>query len=193
MRDVVHPGEIVVAGGRQWQILAAPGHDPHSVMWFDPDGGVLLSADALWEHGFGVVFPEVAGEPGFDDVGEVLDRIEALPVRIVVPGHGAPFTDLRSALQRARSRLAGFREQPLRHARHAVKVLIKYHVMEEREMPLAELLAWADAAPLVHGLRDRHPEMAAGDPGTHWIERFVRELVAGGALAIDEAGVVRDA
>ena len=193
VRDVVHPGEIVVAGGRQWQILAAPGHDPHSVMWFDPDGGVLLSADALWEHGFGVVFPEVAGEPGFDDVGEVLDRIEALPVRIVVPGHGAPFTDLRSALQRARSRLAGFREQPLRHARHAVKVLIKYHVMEEREMPLAELLAWADAAPLVHGLRDRHPEMAAGDPGTHWIERFVRELVAGGALAIDEAGVVRDA
>ena len=191
VRDVVEPGQAVVAGGRCWQVLAAPGHDPHSVMWFDAEGGVLLSADALWENGFGVVFPEVEGEPGFDDVGLVLDRIEALPVRVVIPGHGAPFTDVRGALERARKRLAGFRTDPLRHARHAVKVLIKYHLMEEREMPLPELLRWADAAPLVRGLRALHPALAAA--GGHWIEAFVRELVAGGALALREDGVVTDA
>ena len=191
VRDVVEPGQAVVAGGRRWQVLAAPGHDPHSVMWFDAEGGVLLSADALWENGFGVVFPEVEGEPGFDDVGLVLDRIEALPVRVVIPGHGAPFTDVRGALERARKRLAGFRTDPLRHARHAVKVLIKYHLMEEREMPLSELLRWADAAPLVRGLRERHPALAA--VAGHWIEAFVRELVVAGALAMREDGVVTDA
>ena len=192
VRDVVVPGQVVVAGGRQWQVLAAPGHDPHSVMWFDADGGVLLSADALWENGFGVVFPEVAGEPGFDDVGQVLDLIETLPVRVVIPGHGAPFTDGRAALERARRRLAGFRADPLRHARHAVKVLIKYHVMEERQMPLPDLLRWADAAPLVHGLRALHPALAGADGGGHWIEPVVRELVAGGALALNDEGVVLD-
>ena len=43
------------------------------------------------------------------------------------------FTDVAGALQRARSRLAGFRASPERHLRHGAKVLLKYHVMEERE------------------------------------------------------------
>ena len=55
-------------GARAWAVLAAPGHDPDSVLLFDADHGVLISADALWENGFGVVFPELVGEPGFDDV-----------------------------------------------------------------------------------------------------------------------------
>ena len=58
------PGDTLAVGGRRWQVLAAPGHDPHSVMLFDPGHGVLISADALWENGFGIVFPELEGEPG---------------------------------------------------------------------------------------------------------------------------------
>jgi glyoxylase-like metal-dependent hydrolase (beta-lactamase superfamily II) len=62
------PGQSLRVGGRQWQALAAPGHDPDSLLLFDAQHGVLISADALWENGFGVVFPELEGEPGFDDV-----------------------------------------------------------------------------------------------------------------------------
>jgi hypothetical protein len=127
------------------------------VMLFDRAQGVLLSADALWENGFGLVFPELEGEPAFDDVGEVLDAIAALPVRLVVPGHGRPFDDVSGALERARSRLQGLRSDPARHARHALKVLVKYHVMEEREQALDALLDWAEATPLLRGLWLRHP------------------------------------
>ena len=137
------PARHVVAGGRRWDAIAAPGHDPFSLMLFDARHGVLISADALWENGFGVVFPEIDGEPGFDDVGAVFDAIERLPVRVVIPGHGAPFTDVAAALARARSRLDGFKSQPERHARHAVKVMIKYHVMEERRIGHDALLQWA--------------------------------------------------
>jgi glyoxylase-like metal-dependent hydrolase (beta-lactamase superfamily II) len=84
------PGDVLEAGGRRFEVLAAPGHDPDSVMLFDAAHGLLISADALWEQGFGVVFPEMNGEPGFEDVGAVLDAIAALPVKLVVPGHGAP-------------------------------------------------------------------------------------------------------
>jgi glyoxylase-like metal-dependent hydrolase (beta-lactamase superfamily II) len=56
------PGETLRCGGRAWQVLAAPGHDPDSVMLFDAAHGVLISADALWENGFGIVFPELDGE-----------------------------------------------------------------------------------------------------------------------------------
>ncbi|WP_372526151.1 MBL fold metallo-hydrolase [Piscinibacter sp.] len=184
------PGDEFSAGGRRWQVLPAPGHDPHSVMLFDPAQGVLLSADALWENGFGVVFPEIAGEPGFDDVGAVLDAIERLPVRVVVPGHGAPFSGVAAALARARSRLAGFQAEPARHARHAVKVLVKYHVMEERSMPLDALLRWAAATPMLGQLWQRHGVRDSGSPAA-WCEHYVHELVAGGALALHD-GVVSD-
>ena len=184
------PGDEFTAGGRRWEVLAAPGHDPDSVMLFDAANGVLVSADALWEHGFGVVFPEIDGEPGFDDVGAVLDLIRRLPVQLVIPGHGAPFTDVAAALARAGSRLSGFQTDPARHARHAAKVLIKYHMMEERSQPLDELLRWAGATPMLGALWARHGVLESESP-IAWAERFVRELVAGGALAQHD-GLVSD-
>ena len=187
--ELLAPGETFVAGGRDWQALAAPGHDPHSLILFDAGRGVLISADALWENGFGVVFPEIAGEPGFDDVGAVLDLIESLPVRVVIPGHGAPFTDVTGALTRARSRLAAFRADPARHARHAVKVLIKYHLMEERRQAEDELMRWALATPLLAGLWARHGP--AGAPSAEaWIGGLVDDLLRSGVLARRDGVIV---
>ena len=188
-QQVLQPGESLTAGGRHWQVLAAPGHDPHSVMLFEPGHGVLISADALWANGFGVVFPETVGEPGFDDVAATLDLIDSLPVRVVIPGHGAPFTDVKPALARARSRLSMFLAQPERHARYAVKALTKFHLMEKGSQPLAELLEWVAATPLLAGVQRRF--VPAAQTRT-WIEGLVGELVAQGALALRN-GVVFDA
>ncbi|MCU0969441.1 MAG: MBL fold metallo-hydrolase [Rubrivivax sp.] len=186
------PGGMLAAGGRRWEVLAAPGHDPHSVILFDAHEGVLISADALWENGFGVVFPELEGESAFDDVGAVLDLIGRLDARVVVPGHGAPFTDIAGALQRARRRLDGFRSDRSRHTRHAAKVLLKYHLMEVREQPLAEMLAWYAATPM---LRSAWAEMAGALPDAtvhDWARALFAELLESGALRLDD-GVVRDA
>jgi glyoxylase-like metal-dependent hydrolase (beta-lactamase superfamily II) len=178
------PGEVLQVGGRAWEVLAAPGHDPHSVMLFDRAHGVLVSADALWEHGFGVVFPEIDGEPGFEDVAEVLETIAALPVRVVIPGHGRPFDDVAGALDRARARIRGFQADPARHARHAVKVLLKYHLMEERAQDLPALLDWGVETPLLRGVWERWPPAAAAAPRA-WLETVVADLVQGGALRRD--------
>lgn len=181
---LLEPGDAFAAGGRTWEVLAAPGHDPHSVMLFDRAHGVLVSADALWEHGFGVVFPEIDGEPGFDDVAAVLETIAALPVRVVVPGHGRPFTDVDAALERAFARIRGFQADPARHARHAVKVLVKYHLMEEREQALDALLDWAESTPLLRGVWERWPPAGAASPRA-WLQDMVGDLVNSGALARD--------
>lgn len=185
----IAPGDVLQAGARRFEVIAAPGHDPESVMLFDARHGLLVSADALWENGFGVVFPELEGESAFDDVAAVLDLIERLPVQWVVPGHGAPFSDVAGALQRARARLAALRADPARHARHAVKVLIKYHLMEVREQSLAELLAWCAGTPLLLAV---HARQGAHEAPHDWSRRFVEELVQGGALALD-GRIVRDA
>jgi len=109
--------------------------------------------------------------------------IASLPVKVVIPGHGSAFTDVDQALDRARSRLASFQADPLRHARHAVKVLIKYHVMEVRTQPLKELLAWASTTPYVVGLWERFGRRAQPAVG-EWCAAFVMELVSAGALAL---------
>lgn len=178
---LLRAGESLRVGRRQWQAHAAPGHDPHSLILFDAHDGVLISADALWANGFGVVFPELDGESAFDDVAAVLDLIERLAPRLVVPGHGAPFGDVTDALARSRRRLAGFVADPARHARHAAKVLLKYHLLEERQQALPALLAWWSATPLAQRVWQRLGS-PAGSVGA-WGEVLVDELVASGALA----------
>jgi glyoxylase-like metal-dependent hydrolase (beta-lactamase superfamily II) len=186
---LLHPGDTLTVGARTWQALAAPGHDPHSLILFDADDGVLVSADALWADGFGVVFPELDGDQGFDDVANVLELIERLAPRLVIPGHGAPFTDVAGALRRARSRLAGFVANPARHVRHGAKVLLKYHLLEQRRQALPDLLAWWSSVPLVHGLWQRLQPPASSKAA--WGEQLTQELVASGALRM-EGGWVHD-
>ena len=177
----MEPGQVLQAGRRRWHALAAPGHDPHSLVLFDDQAGVLISADALWENGFGVVFPELEGEDAFDEVAHVLDLIGSLGVHWVIPGHGTPFGDVDGALQRAWRRLDSFRSDPARHARHAAKVLVKYHLMEERQQPWADFLRWFTATELCGTIWQRldRPEGTM----TAFAERLVAELLAAGALA----------
>ncbi|NVO07596.1 MAG: MBL fold metallo-hydrolase, partial [Rhodoferax sp.] len=94
----LQPGSEVRLGNLLWQVHAAPGHDSHSVILFEPHSRTLLSADALWERGFGVVFPELDGDDAFHEVAQTLDVIEALQPLVVIPGHGAPFADVAAAL-----------------------------------------------------------------------------------------------
>jgi glyoxylase-like metal-dependent hydrolase (beta-lactamase superfamily II) len=98
----------------------------------------LISADALWENGFGVAFPELAGEPSFEDMAATLDLIESVGAAQVIPGHGAVFDEVEKALAIARRRLDGLRRNPEKHARHAIKVLMKFKLLEMQSVGIGE-------------------------------------------------------
>jgi hypothetical protein len=101
-------------------------------------------------------------------------------VRQVIPGHGAPFEDVAAALSRARSRLAGFVADPDRHARHAAKVLVKYHLLEEGQQSLPALSDWAEQTPLLRQVwhKQGRPQGSVGG----WSHALAQELVHTGAL-----------
>jgi glyoxylase-like metal-dependent hydrolase (beta-lactamase superfamily II) len=153
--ETVAPGDLLTMGGLDWQALAAPGHDPHALLFWCADEGILIAGDALWQNGFGVIFPELAGEPGFGEVRATLDLIAALHPRLVVPGHGAPFTDVGAALQRAWSRLDYLSSDPLRNAQNGIKVLLKFLLLERREIAVAEVERLFDTIPLLVLARER--------------------------------------
>ena len=146
-KGLLIPGEEILLGRYLWKILAAPGHDPHSIMLYQADHRILVSADALWEEGFGVIFPELWGETGFEEVAQTLDLIETLSVDLVIPGHGAPFVDVAKSLATARSRLDYLASDPDRNARHGAKVLLKYRLLEWRSRNIAQVNDWIANTP----------------------------------------------
>ena len=186
---LLRAGTEIALAGRHWQVIASPGHDPESMVLYEPELGLLISADALWENGFGIVFPELEGENGFDAVRATLDRLAALRVRTVIPGHGPAFDDFGGALDRARRRLDGLAADPIRHARHAAKVMLKFHLMERKALPRDAVKAWLDANTLIVGVHRRH---FADAPLQRWFDGLIDELCASGALRVRD-GRVEDA
>ena len=159
-----------------------PGHDTHAVILFEPENRLLISGDALWENGFGVVFPELDGEEAFGEVRATLDVIESLAPLIVLPGHGAVFADVPEAIARARKRLAGFEADPVKHARHAAKVLIIYKLLEWQKKPLAEVMDWLGDTPYFCLIQRR---FAPDTNVLQWGEAVIQELVKNGAAKLD--------
>ena len=182
---VLRPGAVVELGEAAWQVHAAPGHDPDSVVLFEPQGRILISADALWENGFGIVFPELDGASAFDEVRGTLDLIERLQPELVIPGHGSAFSGtpaVQGSLERARSRLAAYVEDPCRHASHAMKVLIKFKLLEWQQVTNNDFSLWARAMPYMRQVQSRYFSDVGFD---EWLERLLAELVRGGALGRD--------
>ena len=185
---VLLPGSEIRLGDRLWQVHAAPGHDPHSVILFEPASRLLVSADALWERGFGVVFPELEGFDAFDAVAQTIDLIEALAPAQVIPGHGAVFSGVTEAIARARERLAGFVASPEKHIRHAAKVLLKFKLLEMQTQEFASFVAWAQNTPYFALIAQRH---FAGADFAQWIDALIEDLIRAGAAA-REGSVIRN-
>ena len=88
--------------------LHAPGHSPGLICLYEPGTGVLFASDCLLPH----ITPNPILEPSAPGSSEpwpslptylaTLERLEALDVATVLPGHGPLFTDHRRAIARVR-------------------------------------------------------------------------------------------
>lgn len=179
------PGHSIQLGKHQWEIHGAKGHDPHSIVLYLPSERLLISADALWQNGFGVVFPELEGVAAFEEVSETLDLIEVLAPQTVIPGHGPVFQDIPEALVRARTRLDQFSRNPGKHHRHAMKVLIKFRLLEWQQIELSALRSWAQETPY---LAQAMPLVPADS--SQWLLELLQELAGNGAIELKDDLVI---
>jgi glyoxylase-like metal-dependent hydrolase (beta-lactamase superfamily II) len=175
---LLQAGQSIVLGDRAWEIHAAPGHDPESVILFEPESRTLISADALWENGFGVIFQELERHDAFATTAATLDLIERLAPTTIIPGHGCVFHDLAPALLRARTRLEKFVKYPARHAHYGAKVLLKYKLLEWQQCNITQLRQWHDATPY-NGIM--HRNFFNQVPRDQWLEDLIADLVRSGA------------
>ena len=149
-------GTAEVWGDLEWQLLAAPGHDMAALVFYNPEHGILVSGDALWEDGFGFVMPPEMDPAALPATRATLDMLARLPVRVVIPGHGEPFADCSAALERAYARLAALERDSTRIARHAVKVILTFTLLDRERIELAELPALLARVPLYGDFNARY-------------------------------------
>jgi glyoxylase-like metal-dependent hydrolase (beta-lactamase superfamily II) len=86
-------GDTVSTDLGSWQVVATPGHAPSHICLYQPERRLLISGDHLL--GRVSLYFDTGYTP--DPVAEFLDslgKVENLDARLVLSGHGRPFTDV---------------------------------------------------------------------------------------------------
>jgi len=149
-------------------------------MLFEPQTRTLIAGDALWEERLAIIFPELVGEDGFGPTRATLSLIERLAPRAVLPGHGRPFGDVAGALAASRDRISAFERHPERHAQHAARALLMFHLLEVRQARFNDLVAWMRQTPIYRTVAHRAGLDEAGSAA--WAVSHVRRLIDDGVL-----------
>ena len=190
--DTIAPGDQFEAGGLAWVAHSAPGHDMDALMFHSQEAGVLITGDALWhiKHGgMGLVWPNVdekSGRNAFIDASfKTLDKIERMNPRIVIPGHGAPFDEVQMSIDGLRKRLNIFKDDPAKNARHVVKALLVFALLDKESMRLADLPGYLGSVPIYRELNEQFLHLTEDDLAG----RVVNELTAAGAIRITDGSV----
>ncbi|HRD34950.1 MAG TPA: MBL fold metallo-hydrolase [Rhodocyclaceae bacterium] len=178
--ETLQAGDQLPMGGLAWQVLEAPGHDMDALVFYNPDKRILISGDALWRDGFGILFADVLGSgDGVGAARTTLEAIARLSVDVVIPGHGAPFAEFDDALGRAFARLEAFERDGGKIARNAIRACITFLLLDRRSVELEWLQEHLASVSLYVQANERFLGMAA-DELTLWL-----------AAELERAGVVR--
>jgi glyoxylase-like metal-dependent hydrolase (beta-lactamase superfamily II) len=175
---VLRTGDTYVWGDLAWEAIAAPGHDMGAMCFHNAEHGILISGDALWEHGFGLVMPPEIDAAALPATRTTLERLAALEVRVVIPGHGEPFVAFDAALERAMRRVEAFEADPMRAARHVLKALLTFTLLDRRALPLADMPAYVERVGIYREFNARFFRMPPADLA----EFLIAELERAGAV-----------
>ena len=130
-------GDTLTLGGMAWEVVPLPGHAPDLLGFYQPDERVLVSADALLPNGdCGLINVVVHGWDALDEAMASAERIASMDIRVVLPGHGAPITDVAADVGRLQKRLASFKSEPQRLITHLARRVLMASLLTND--PIAE-------------------------------------------------------
>lgn len=135
-------GEIITLGPHQFQVLYTPGHASDGIVLYNRREKILISADTLWQTDMAVMTLRVEGSRALFHMLESLQKIEALDVQTVYPGHGKPFHDMPKAIDRSRQRIDNFLRHPENIGDDVLKKIIVYTLMMKKSMPADTLFGY---------------------------------------------------
>jgi glyoxylase-like metal-dependent hydrolase (beta-lactamase superfamily II) len=145
---MIDAGATITLGGELWESIATPGHDMGSLVFYCQRLRILISADALWENGFGFVLPQAIDPRPLAAQRATFSRMAQLDVALVIPGHGPMFTDYTGALKRASEKLEAFAQDDMKIVRNVAKGMFIYSMMWRGTMALNALTDYVSSVPV---------------------------------------------
>jgi len=112
-------GDRLVAGDRELQVIATPGHSRGHLSFYLPAERALVSGDHILPHITPNLSPDLI-EPKFHPLASFLSsltKVEKLEIETIWPSHGRPFTNLQG-------RIADMRKH------HAERSLLAYQALD---------------------------------------------------------------
>ncbi|MCX5839214.1 MAG: MBL fold metallo-hydrolase [Deltaproteobacteria bacterium] len=101
---ILADGDQLTVGGRSVEVIATPGHSRGHISFHLPEERFLIAGDHILPHITPNLSPDLIA-PDFHPLESFLSslaRVEGLPVRIVCPAHGRPFSDLKGRVAEMR-------------------------------------------------------------------------------------------
>jgi glyoxylase-like metal-dependent hydrolase (beta-lactamase superfamily II) len=135
-------GEMITLGPHQFQVLYTPGHASDGIVLYNRREKILISADTLWQTDMAAMTLRVEGSRALFHMLESLQKIEALDVQTVYPGHGRPFHDMPKAIDRSKQRIDNFLRHPENIGDDVLKKIIVYTLMMKKSMPADTLFGY---------------------------------------------------
>ncbi len=161
---VITDHSTIEMGGLSWQALPAPGHDMSALVYYCAEQRILISGDALWNDGFGIIFGELMGkDDALPSTRRTLEMIADLPLDVVIPGHGAPFVDVQEALERAFQRLAAFEADGSRMGRNAVRACFTFNLLDMQRLREDDLATYLQRVPFFATVNQRVLKLSDDD------------------------------
>ncbi len=161
---VIADHATIEMGGLTWQALPAPGHDMSALVFYCPERRILISGDALWNDGFGIIFGELMGKnDALPATRATLEMIGRLAVDIVIPGHGPAFTDVEDAMARAFQRLAAFEADTSRMGRNAVRACFTFNLLDMQRLKEDDLPGYLKSVPFFDTVNQRVLKLSDDD------------------------------
>jgi hydroxyacylglutathione hydrolase len=135
-------GEMIILGPHQFQVLYTPGHASDGIVLYNRREKILISADTLWQTDMAAMTLRVEGSRALFHMLESLQKIEALDVQTVYPGHGRPFHDMPKAIDRSKQRIDNFLRHPENIGDDVLKKIIVYTLLMKKSMPADTLFGY---------------------------------------------------
>ena len=153
-------GDVVSIGPHDFRIIHTPGHASDGIVMYSEKEKVLISSDALWEFDVPTITVRIEGSTAVQSFKESLEKLAALDVDVVYPGHGAPFEDFGGALQRSRDKIRDYLADRQKVGQDLVKKIMVYTLLMKKSVP--------------------ENSFFQGLMGTHWYKETIDFYFSGG-------------
>ncbi|NNJ99823.1 MAG: MBL fold metallo-hydrolase [Desulfatitalea sp.] len=114
---VFESGQTFSLGQASLSAIATPGHTPQCVSFYAKEDGILFSGDFLMRHFSTYLTPHISEENAYLPLNayeESLRRVQQLPIRLVLPGHGPAIQDPHGRISKIQRSMKAYRETILR-------------------------------------------------------------------------------